>query len=269
MVSVTGMDVASLEGQSFGPQPMRIDPDSVADFVAVTGDDPDQWSQVAPPGFAAAALFEVAPGLLEQVSDRFVVHGEQSFTWHSPITIGSLLEVTGTVSRVRERGGTHFVIFEVGATEESEPVLRGSSTFILSGKAILASAEFERPEPQHSFRGDPRPGQVAASRADLVRYAATTRDWNPIHWDHDAAVAAGFPGVVVHGLLQAAWALAAVTGEVDRPRPLFSAKARFRNPMLPARPVDLEVAREDDTAAVTIRDEDTEYLTARIELAHG
>ena len=23
------------------------------------------------------------------------------------------------------------------------------------------------------------------------RYAAATRDWNPIHWDHDSAVAAG------------------------------------------------------------------------------
>ncbi len=269
MVTVTGMDVASLQGRTYGPRPMRIDPDSVADFVAVTGDDPDRWRQVAPPGFAAAALFEVAPELLDQVSDRFVVHGEQTFTWHSPIKIGSLLEVTGTVSRVRERRGTHFVIFDVEAAEESEPVLRGSSTFILSGKSILASADFERPEPQHSFRGDPRPGQVAVSRADLVRYAAATRDWNPIHWDHDAAVAAGFPGVVVHGLLQAAWAFAAVAGDIDRPRPLFSAKARFRSPMLPARPADLEMAREDHTATVTIRDEDTEYLTARIELAHG
>jgi acyl dehydratase len=269
MVTVTGMDVASLEGWSFGPRPMRIDPDSVADFVAVTGDDPDRWSKVAPPGFAAATLFEVASELLDQVSDRFVVHGAQSFTWHSPITIGSLLDVMGTVSRVRERGGIHFVVFNVGATEEDEPVLRGSSTFILSGKSILASADFERPEPQHSFRGDPRPGQVAASRADLVRYAAATRDWNPIHWDHDAAVAAGFPGVVVHGLLQAAWAFAAVTGDIDRPRPLSSAKARFRNPMLPARPADLEVAKEDHTATVTILDEDTEYLTAGIELAHG
>ncbi|NIP92489.1 MAG: hypothetical protein GWO24_03050, partial [Akkermansiaceae bacterium] len=45
----------------------------------------------------------------------------------------------------------------------------------------------------------------SASRADLVRYAGITRDFNPIHWDHEAAVEAGLPGVIVHGLLMASW----------------------------------------------------------------
>ncbi|MGH8945243.1 MAG: MaoC/PaaZ C-terminal domain-containing protein [Acidimicrobiia bacterium] len=263
------MDVASLEGQSFGPRPMHVAAIAVADFMAAIGDDPERWKDAAPPGFAAAALFAVAPDLLDQVSDRFVVHGEQTFSWHSPIKIGSQLEVTGTVSRIRERGGAHFVIFDTEATEEDEPVLRGSSTFVLSGEWIPAHADFERPEPPHGFRGDPDPGQVAVSRAQLVRYAAATRDWNPIHWDHDAAVAAGFPGVVVHGLLQAAWAFAAVSDDVLRPRPLHSAKVRFRNPLLPARPADVGVEVEKDMATVTIADADTQYLTAQIRLSHG
>lgn len=262
------MDPASLEGLTYGPRPMLVAPVAVADFIAVTGDDPERWKVAAPPGFAAAALFAVAPELLAEVSDRFVVHGEQSFTWSSPLTVGSLLEVSGKVSRVRERGGTHFVFFDTEASEEGDRVLRGSSTFILSG-AVPGQPEFERPEPPHAFRGEPAPGQVAASRADLIRYAAATRDWNPIHWDHDAAVAAGFSGVVVHGLLQAAWAFAAASEGIDRPRPLFSARVRFRNPLLPARPADLEAATEDHHATVTIADEDTEYMSARIELAHG
>jgi acyl dehydratase len=263
------MDVASLEGRFYGPRPMQVATVPVADFITVTGDDPDRWKVSAPPGFAAAALFAVAPELLDEVSERFVVHGEQSFTWLSPLKIGSLLEVSGTVSRVRERGGNHFVFFDTEATEEEgEPVLRGSSTFILSG-AVPGQPEFERPEPPHGYRGEPAPGQVAASRADLIRYAAATRDWNPIHWDHDTAVAAGFPGVVVHGLLQAAWAFAAATADTDRPRPLFSARARFRHPLLPARPANLEVATEGHQATVTLADEETEYMTARIELAHG
>lgn len=263
------MDVSALEGQSFGPRPMHVEAISVADFMAVTGDDSERWRDVAPPGFAAAALFAVAPDLLDRVSDRFVIHGEQSFSWRSPIKIGSLLEVTGTVSRVRERGGAHFVVFDMEATEEGDSVLRGSATFILSGESIPRSADYERPEPQHAYRGDPGPKQVAASRADLIRYAAATRDWNPVHWDHDAAVAAGFPGVVVHGLLQASWAFAAVYRSSDRLRPLASARVRFRNPMLPARPAEVRVSTEESTATVTIADEDTEYLTGRIERAHG
>jgi acyl dehydratase len=262
------MDVASLEGRSYGPRLLQVGPIQVADFVAVTGDDPDRWKDAAPSGFAAAALFAVAPELLDEVSELFIVHGEQSFTWPGPIKIGSFLEVSGRLSRVRERGGTHFAFFDVEATDEGEPVLRGSSTFILSG-AVPGQPEFERPEPPHNFRGDLEQGQVAASRADLVRYAAATGDWNPIHWDHDAAVAAGFSGVVVHGLLQAAWAFVAVTGDIQRPRPLVSARARFRSPMLPARPANLEVVTDEHHATVVIGDEDTEYMNARIELAHG
>ena len=67
--------------------------DAVADFVEVTGDDPSRWSKVAPPGFAAAALFSVAPALLDELYDHSIVHGEQVFTWSGPIAIGDLLSV--------------------------------------------------------------------------------------------------------------------------------------------------------------------------------
>ncbi len=107
---------------------------------------------------------------------------------------------------------------------------------------------------------------MSVSRADLVRYAAATRDWNPIHWDHDAAVAAGLPGVVAHGLLQAAWALAAASRLRPGDAPLRSAKVRFRNPLLPATPVSVEVEESGDALVVAVSDADAEYVSARIEL---
>lgn len=257
------MDIAELEGKTYGPRPLRVAVDAVADFVEVTGGDPDRWSDDAPPGYAAAALFVVAPDLLDALSDRSIIHGEQAFSWHSPIAVGSLLAVTGTVSKARERGGVHFVTFEIEVTQGEDPVLTGSSLFLISGEAIPAESDFVRPEPPHSYRGSTQPGEVGASRADLIRYAAATRDWNPIHWDHDAAVAAGFPGVVVHGLLQAAWAFSTASGESDSSRPLAGARVRFRNPLLPARPVT--VGYSDGKA--TVSDDTTEYLTATIELS--
>lgn len=255
------MDIADLEGKTYGPRPLRVAVDAVADFVEVTGDDPDRWSDVAPPGYAAAALFVVAPDLLDELSDRSIIHGEQSFDWHSPVNVGSLLAVTGTVTKARERGGVHFVTFEMEVTEDRSPVLSGSSLFLISGEAIPAESDFVRPEPPHSYRGTTHPGEIGASRADLIRYAAATRDWNPIHWDHDAAVAAGFPGVVVHGLLQAAWAFATAAADLESGRPLQRARVRFRNPLLPARPV---VVSFSDGKAV-IADDTTEYLTAAIQ----
>lgn len=263
--SVTVVDPGQLVDQAFGPKPLGVAVDKVADFVNVTGDDPEHWADEAPPGFASAALFVVAPDLLSQLVERSVIHGEQTFTWHRPINIGEVLEVTGTVTRARERGGVHFLGFDLRAESGDRTVLDGSSLFVVSGRAIPGSGEYERPEPPQAYKGELEPGQVAASRADLVRYAAATRDWNPIHWDHDAAVAAGLPGVVVHGLFQSAWAFGAVTRQIHPSRRLASAKVRFRSPLLPARPVTLDLEQDGSRFDVTISDEAETYMTARIE----
>jgi acyl dehydratase len=73
--------------------------------------------------------------------------------------------------------------------------------------------------------------ECGASRTDLMRYAAATGDWNPIHYDHDAARRAGLEGVIVHGLLMAAW-LGRLAGRYGSLRAM---KLRFRNPLRPAR----------------------------------
>lgn len=267
---MTVMSPSDLEGKAYGPLPWRVDVGAVTDFVRITGDDPGRWSESAPPGFAAAALFAVAPDLLDELSDRSIVHGEQSFRWHRNLSIGAMLEVIGTVSRVRERGGIHFVTFDIRVTDESEPVLDGRSLFLVSGEAIPGGQTGpERPEPPHSHDGDPGDGEVAASRADLIRYASATRDWNPVHWDHVAGVVAGFPGVVVHGLLQAGWALRAASAVIGSDRPFTAARMRFRNPLLPARPARLTIETSDGSVDVTIADEDAVYLTAAVEPAGG
>lgn len=264
---MTWMSPTDLEGRSYGPFPWRVTSDAVADFVGITGDDPERWSEAAPPGFAAAALFAVAPDLLAELYDFSVIHGEQTFEWNRPLSIGGLYQAEGEVTRVRERGGVNFITFEMEVGDGSDVVVAGRSLFLVSVEA----ADSSRPgpgasEPHHSYRGDPGPGQLAASRADLVRYASATRDWNPVHWDHEAGVAAGFPGVVVHGLLQAGWALRLAVSSTDSTRPVSSARFRFRNPLLPGAPVGHNVDRRDGSVEVVILDEETQYLTATIDL---
>lgn len=259
------MDLNELEGRTYGPRSWRVSSDSVHDFVDLTSDDTGRWVDVAPPGFAAAALFAVAPDLLAELYDRSVVHGEQTFSWTRAIPVDGRLDVTGSVTKVRERGGVYFVTFEMEASDENGPLLGGRSLFLASGESLAAGeTAVERPEPPHSYRGNLADGQVAASRADLIKYASATRDWNPVHWDHEAGVAAGFPGVVVHGLLQAGWAVRAAGELVTGIAPFSSARFRFRNPLLPARPVSVRVSEGNESLDVVISDEDVEYLTATI-----
>jgi len=259
-------DIAGLVDQTFGPHLLRVTPELVTDFVDVTGDDPGQWTEVAPPGFMATALFAVAPDLLGQLTDRSVIHGEQTFKWLRSLAIGSELAVTGVVSRARERGGVHFTTFEIEVKDDQGTVATGSSLFLISGESAPGNAVAARTEPTQDDQGDPRNGQVSASRMDLVRYAAATRDWNPIHWDHDSAVGAGFPGVVCHGLLQAAWGFRAAAALVSGDGSLSAARVRFRNPLLPGIPVSIGLERSDSTVNVTLSDDSTEYITTRVEL---
>ena len=261
------MEIADFLGQSFGPHPFHVSFGNVADFVDATDGDPVRWETAAPPGFAAAALFVVAPDLLSRVTDRSVIHGEQSFTWHRPIEIGSELMVGGSISKVRERGGVHFVTFDLDVADSKGPIADGSSMFLISGESAPVSQTEERVEPDPHDRGALEDGQVSASRTDLIRYAAATRDWNPVHWDHKSAVEAGLPGVVTHGLLQASWAFMAAADLVEGDRPLAAARVRFRAPLLPATPVSVELERDGVDVSARVYDDSAEYISARITLS--
>ena len=256
------MSLTDLAGASFGPFSYRTSTAKVGDFVAATRDDPMRWTEAAPPSLAGALLFVVAPHLLAdpRVRGRSVIHGDQGFTWHRAIPLETDLAVTGTVARVRERGGVHFISFDLGVDDGAGPLLEGTSTFLMSGDGApgSGSAEEEEPPPDESGPNDPLlPGEVtplrrSASRVDLVRYAGASGDFNPVHWDHGAAVSAGLPGVVVHGLLQSAWICQAAGRPVAGSHPIANAKFRYRAPLRPA--VAAEVTGEVGSPSVSAAD---------------
>ncbi len=258
------MALADITGREYGPIRYRLDPEKVADFVEASADDPAKWVSTAPPGFAGALLFAVAPALLADpdlaTHSHGVIHGDQSFRWHRPLTYGSELSVLGRVSKLRERGGVAFLGFSMEVSDSGDMVCEGESTFVLSGAESAASGHAERdePAPDAGSTGDVYGTVISrsATRRDLVKYAGASRDFNPLHWDHDTAVAAGLPGVVVHGLLQSAWILQAVG-------PVAAAKFRYRAPLLPATAVG--VAVEDDRSQARVTDGNTDYVTATFE----
>lgn len=265
-----------LEGVTYGPFPYRTDPEKVGEYAAAVGVDPEASS--APKSLAGALLFVVAPHLLrdERAGDstRSVIHGDQSFTWHRPIPLGAELAVSGKVTRVRERSGVFLTGFQMEVVDADGLLLTGSSTFLMSatGATIKAGGrERQEPDPLEgsvrevggSLAEEPSVvGHFSASRYDLVRYAGASRDWNPIHWDHAAAVAAGLPGVVVHGLLQSAWALeAAVQLGLDP----ATARFRYKRPLGASVRVAMSVGLTGDRAVFELGDSEGLYLTGVVE----
>ncbi|WP_370967236.1 MaoC family dehydratase [Amycolatopsis sp. cg9] len=93
--------------------------------------------------------------------------------------------------------------------------------------------------------GDALPDrEVRVRRADLVRYAGASGDFNPIHWNDRAATEAGLPGVIAHGMLTMALTGSVLTDWAGDPGAIVEFTTRFLRPVV--------VPDDDGGAAVTL-----------------
>ena len=103
---------------------------------------------------------------------------------------------------------------------------------------------------------------VRITRADLVRYAGASGDFNPIHWNERVATSVGLPGVIAHGMFTMALAARAVTGWTGDPAALVEYNVRFGRPVV--------VPDDDEGAELTVRGKVGALLEdgrARVDLA--
>jgi acyl dehydratase len=81
--------------------------------------------------------------------------------------------------------------------------------------------------------GDELPSlSVRVTRADLVRYAGASGDFNPIHWSDRVASSVGLPGVIAHGMLTMALAGRIVTDWAGDPGAIRTYGVRFTRPVV-------------------------------------
>jgi acyl dehydratase len=72
----------------------------------------------------------------------------------------------------------------------------------------------------------------AISRADLVRYAGASGDFNPIHWNERFATSVGLPNVIAHGMYTMALAVRVVTDWAGDPGAVVDYGVRFTRPVV-------------------------------------
>ena len=92
--------------------------------------------------------------------------------------------------------------------------------------------------------GDTLPAlTVHIDRAQLVRYAGASGDFNAIHWNPRAASSVGLPDVIAHGMLTMALAGRVVTDWVGDPGAIVDYGVRFTRPVVVTDPdgADLEI----------------------------
>ncbi len=76
------------------------------------------------------------------------------------------------------------------------------------------------------------PLSVTLSRADLVRYAGASGDFNPIHWNPVVAAEVGLPDVIAHGMLTMALAARLVTEWCGDPGAIRDYGITFTRPVV-------------------------------------
>lgn len=103
---------------------------------------------------------------------------------------------------------------------------------------------------------------VPLLRADLVRYAGASGDFNVIHWNERSARSVGLPDVIVHGMLTMAVAGRLVTDWAGDPGALVEYGTKFTRPV-PV-PDDGTGATVEIVGVVTALDE--QARTARVDL---
>lgn len=74
--------------------------------------------------------------------------------------------------------------------------------------------------------------EFVVTRADLVRYAGASGDFNPIHWNQRFATSVGLPDVIAHGMLTMALVGRALTSWAGDPAALVEYGVRFTRPVV-------------------------------------
>jgi acyl dehydratase len=91
------------------------------------------------------------------------------------------------------------------------------------------------------------PRTFRVTRADLVRYAGASGDFNPIHWSERFATKVGLPGVIAHGMYTMALGARALAEWAGDPAAVVEYGVRFTKPV----PVpDDDLGTEVEFAAV-------------------
>lgn len=81
--------------------------------------------------------------------------------------------------------------------------------------------------------GDALPTQTyRVTRADLVRYAGASGDFNPIHWSDRVAGSVGLPGVIAHGMYTMALAARALDTWAGAPGRVVELGCKFTKPVV-------------------------------------
>ncbi|GAB3500972.1 MaoC/PaaZ C-terminal domain-containing protein [Amycolatopsis cihanbeyliensis] len=228
----------------------------IIEYAKATNDPIEEHlaGELAPPVFAIVPVFQaLMEPALEVVPVELIprlVHGEQDFLFHRPLKPGDKLVSRGKMIGYQGLpNGTRSAIYLECRTEGGELVNEQYVTAFF--RKFDAGAPVGTLAPEHKFDESLREHHPVARVEQHVdtdqtfRYGPAAGDPMPIHLDEEIAKAAGFPGIIAHGLCTMAFTSWAVLTEVagGRGERLKRLAVRFAKPVLPGQDITTRIWR--------------------------
>ena len=191
---------------------------------------------------------------VHELPRRMWAGGRVSFL--APLHVGEPVTRVSTIQSIEEKtGGSGRLVFVIVRHEisgEAGPAIVEEQDIVYRGTegAAVKPAAAAAPPPEGALVRKLRPDSVL-----LFRYSALTGNGHRIHYDQDYAMREeGYPGLVVHGPLQATF-LAALAREVVGGAALARFTYRGRRPAFHDRALTLVAARSGGRVRVESRDD--------------
>lgn len=229
---------------------IEVDKDRLVAYAEATNDPIEEHrkGEVAAPVFAIVPIFQSLVGTTMSVVPYQliprVVHGEQFFKFHRPIKPGdTLVAKSKMIGYEGMENGTRGTVYAETRDAVGDLVNEQYVTFFFR-KYDVGETRGEL-GPNFVLDETVKANAPAATLTQHVdddqtfRYGPAAGDPMPIHLDNDAAVAAGLPGIIAHGLCTMAFtSWAALTELADsRTERLKELAVRFAKPVLPGQDI--------------------------------
>jgi acyl dehydratase len=233
------------------PVEFPVEADRIAAYAAATNDPiaGHASGELAPPVFAIVPAFQaLATASITVIPAELIMrilHGEQDFHFHAPITPGTTLTTRAAPIGIRRRSSGVTVVCK-GETRDAgsgELLVEQYMTSFVRGAETGEDAGDEAPA--HAFDEalrDREPDGTVEQTFDsnqTFRYSEASGDPMPIHLDENVAKAAGLPGIIIHGLCTMAFTSVAVIQRScpDDPTSLRRLAVRFARPVQPGQSI--------------------------------
>jgi acyl dehydratase len=227
---------------------------------SVLGDDTKHDPSPVHPFVLAHEAFDLAFGKIGAAradgTEPARVHLSQEIRAHRLLLPDERVTVEVDVLGARREAGGVRVAMRAVLTGADGARVAELVTGALLGGAVAPEPFGELPPfPAHRTKSTPTVHTRQIGVDSVRRYAVAAGDDNPIHLDDAAARAAGFDGVIAHGM----GALAVVCEEVvDRhaggdPARVRELGVRFSTPVRPDEPIDITLQPDGDTVCFSCR----------------